>query len=130
MVAGIIVTHGRLAEELVETAKRVYGDFAGCHAVTNEGKSPPALHQEIDSIVRSLEGERCVVFVDFLGGSCCHACTRLKIERSDIPVVAGVNLPMLLAFLNKRDTVPFDRLPAEIIDRGLGSIQLVDPERI
>lgn len=130
MVAGIIVTHGRLAEELVETAKRVYGDFSGCHAVTNEGKSPPALHEEINSIVRSLEGERCVVFVDFLGGSCCHACTRLKIERPDVPVVAGVNLPMLLAFLNKRDTVPFEHLPGEIIDRGLDSIQLVDPERV
>ena len=130
MVAGIIVTHGRLAEELVETARRVYGDFSGCHAVTNEGKSPSALHEEINSIVRSLEGGRCVVFVDFLGGSCCHACTRLKIERPDTPVVSGVNLPMLLAFLNKRDTVPFERLPGEIIDRGLGSIQIVDPERI
>jgi PTS system mannose-specific IIA component len=130
MVSGIIVTHGRLAEELLETAKRVYGSFTDCYAVTNEGKSPGALHDEIDSIVRSLGDARCVVFVDFVGGSCCHACTRLKLERADIPVVTGVNLPMHLAFLNKRDSVAFDRLPDEILDRGVGSIHLVDPERV
>jgi len=130
MVAGIIVTHGRLGEELVETAKRVYGDFADCYAVSNEGKSPGALHDEIDAIVKSLGSVQCVVFVDFVGGSCCHACTRLKLERADIPVVTGVNLPMLLAFLNKRDSIPFDRLPEEILDRGVGSIHLVDPERV
>ncbi len=130
MVAGIIVTHGRLAEELIDTAKRIYGDFSDCYPVTNDGKSPHVLFEEVSLLVQSLEGGPCVVFVDFVGGSCCHACVRLKVERESVPVITGVNLPMLLAFLNKRDAVPFDRLPGEIIDRGHTSIQMIDPHGV
>ena len=126
MIAGIIVTHGRLAEELIETAKRVYGDFDGCYAVTNEGKSPQMLFEEIRTLINAVEDGSCVVFVDFVGGSCCHAGMRLKVERSDVPIICGVNLPMLLAFLNKRDSVPLERLVGEIVARGHSSIQAVD----
>jgi PTS system mannose-specific IIA component len=128
MVAGIVVTHGRLAEELIETAKVIYGDFADCYALTNDGKSPHVLFEEVRLLIRALEGAPCVVFVDFVGGSCCHACVRLKLEISDVPVITGVNLPMLLAFLNKRNAVPFDRLPGEILERGHSSIQTMEPD--
>jgi PTS system mannose-specific IIA component/PTS system mannose-specific IIB component len=130
MVAGIIVTHGKLAEELVETARTVFGDFSDCYAVTNEGKSPHALFEEMKLLVDALEGKPCIVFVDFTGGSCCHACMRLKVERNDVAIVSGINLPMLLAFLNKRDAVPFGQLADEIVDRGHNSIRLVDPNTL
>ncbi len=130
MVTGILVTHGRLATALIETAKVIFGEFSHCHGVTNEGKSPQALKQEIDSLVAAAAGERCVVFVDFFGGSCCHACMQLKVERDDVPIITGVNLPMLLAFLNKRESVSFEQLPAEILGRGHSSIQSVDPNQM
>jgi mannose/fructose-specific phosphotransferase system component IIA len=129
MVAGIIVSHGRLAEELLDTARKVYGDFSDCYAVSNEGKSPHALYEEIDLLIRAQEAGRSVVFVDFAGGSCCHACMRLKVGRRDVPVITGVNLPMLLAFLNKRDAVPFERLAEEVLERGRLSVQSVDPRK-
>jgi len=130
MVACIIVTHGKLAEELIETARTVFGDFSDCVAVTNEGKSPNALFEEMKLLIDALEGNPCIVFVDFTGGSCCHACMRLKVDRDDLAVISGVNLPMLLAFLNKRDAVPFGQLPDEILDRGHNSIRLVDPNNL
>lgn len=128
MVVGIVVTHGALAEELLATARRIYGDFTGCHAITNNGKSPQALLDEIRNLIDANAGNRCVVFTDFFGGSCCHVCMKLRMERDDVPVITGVNLPMILAFLNKRDSVPFDGLPGEVIGRGHNSIQVVDPE--
>jgi len=130
MIACIIVTHGRLAQELVETARRIFGDFDSCAAVTNEGKSPNALYEEVRQLVDARKGEPCVVFVDFTGGSCCHVCLRLQVERKDVAVISGVNLPMLLAFLNKRDSVPFEHLADEILERGRNSIRLVDPETL
>jgi mannose/fructose-specific phosphotransferase system component IIA len=45
-------------------------------------------------------------------------------------VVSGVNLPMLLAFLNKRNEVSFERLPAELAARGRESIQSVDTDQL
>lgn len=130
MVVGIVVTHGKLAEELISTAEMIFGNFTSCHSVTNEGKSPQTLLEEIEALVDAQAGQPCIVFVDFFGGSCGYACMRLRIEREDVPVITGINLPMLLAFLNKRDMVPFDRLPAKILARGHDSIRSVDPNEM
>jgi len=130
MVTGIFVTHGRLAAALLDTARLVYGEYSHCHSVTNEGKSPQGLKEELDALIEAAGGGPCIVFVDFFGGSCCHACMQVKVERDDVPVIAGVNLPMVLAFLNKRETVPFEKLPSEILGRGHSSIQSVDPNKI
>ncbi len=130
MVACIVVTHGRLAEEIVKTAKTIFGDFSHCYAISNEDKSPQSLFEEMKRLIDSSDEARWLIFVDFIGGSCCHACVRLKMARDDIPVITGVNLPMFLAFLNKRDSIPFDQLPGEILDRGHNSIQVMDPSRV
>lgn len=128
MVAGIIVTHGNLANELLNTARGIYGEFPGCRAVTNAGKSAATLY---DDLAASLEpATPCILFIDFLGGSCSHACLRVLTEREHTVLLSGVNLPMLLAFLNKRDKVPFDDLPAAIIERGRDAIKVVDPENL
>ena len=133
MVAGIIVTHGNLGDELLRTAKRVFGEFGDCYALSNEGKSTQGLTRELRAVVDSVRGQDCIIFVDFVGGSCSHAClSELSRQggRPEVPIIAGVNLPMLLAFLNKRDKVPFEELPGAVIERGCKSIQALDPSKI
>jgi PTS system mannose-specific IIA component len=128
MVEGIIVTHGNLAQELLSTAKGIYGDFPNCRAISNVGKSTATLY---DDIVASLDDDTpCILFVDFVGGSCSHACLRLVTQRSQAVLISGVNLPMLLAFLNKRDDLAFSELPAAIVGRGQAAIKIVDPENL
>ncbi len=128
MVTGIVVTHGMLAEELLQTAKRIFGEFSDCHPVTNIAKSPKALTDELAAIVSGCRDEPCIVFVDFFGGSCSYACMKLLGSFTNIRVVSGVNLPMLLAFLNKRGDVPFEHLPQEIVERGRDSIRELERE--
>ncbi|MFQ5511758.1 MAG: PTS sugar transporter subunit IIA [Candidatus Krumholzibacteriia bacterium] len=130
MTAGIIVTHGALAEELLGTARLILGDFSHCHGVTNSHKSPQTLYDEILLLLESEKGNPCIIFVDYFGGSCSHACLRIEIAHPDIRVISGVNLPMLLAFVNKRDTLPPDDLTAEIVKRGQDSIKVLDPSKI
>lgn len=128
MVTGIIVTHGNLAESLLSTARGICGEFSECWGVSNTGKSTSALH---DDIAGSLAADTpCILFVDFFGGSCSHACLRVAAERPQTTLLSGVNLPMLLAFLNKRDEVPFDELPAAITERARNAINIVDPENL
>jgi PTS system mannose-specific IIA component len=133
MVAGIVVTHGNLAEELLGTAQTVYGAFSDCYALSNASKSPHALIEEIESVIEAVKGMPCMIFVDFVGGSCSHAClmrASTQGDAQDIPIISGVNLPMLLAFLNKRNEVPFEELAEMIVDRGSKSVQLLDPGKI
>ena len=131
MTTGIIVTHGNLADELLSTARTVFGNITDVHPVTNYQKSPQVLAQEIESIVKSFDaGARLVVFIDFWGGSCCHACLDVKQRHDNIYLITGVNLPMLLAFLYKRDTMPFDELVDELIERGRKSVRILDFESL
>jgi mannose/fructose-specific phosphotransferase system component IIA len=130
MVTGIVVAHGNLAEELLRTARGVYGDFSDCYALSNASKSTQSLAKEIDSVIDALDGAPCVIFVDFLGGSCGHACVIHAREwASRVQIISGVNLPMFLAFLNKRDEVSFEALAEVILERSHDSIKTLDPSK-
>lgn len=129
MVTGIVVTHGQLGEALLSTAGKVFGDFSQCFAISNASRSPQTLYDEIVSVVESA-GAPALIFVDFSGGSCSHTCMRLETVRDDISVISGANLPMLLAFLNKRDEVPFEELAKVVLERGLNSIKILDPSKL
>jgi PTS system mannose-specific IIA component len=130
MITGIIVTHGKLAAELLETARTIIGDFSHCHAVTNLSKSPQALYDEVHSLLESEKDRPCIVFVDYFGGSCSHTCLRVESTHPGTCVISGVNLPMLLAFLNKREALPFEDLTGEIVKRGQNSVRILDPSKI
>jgi len=127
MISAIVVTHGNLGEELLQTAVSIVGDIKGCFAVSNSNKSPQVLCEELASIIADGErGGHFIVFVDFFGGSCCHACLTVQQEHPETRIIAGVNLPMILAFLNKRGEVEFDKLPEMLAARGQSSIQVID----
>ena len=131
MVSAIIVTHGDLGRELIATARSIVGEFDGCHGISNAQKSPQVLCDELTAIVDGSDpGTNFIVFVDFFGGSCCHACLSVEQERPNIKLISGVNLPMVLAFLNKRGEVAFEDLPKELISRGQNSIRAVDTESL
>lgn len=133
MVTGIIVTHGRLAEELLGTAKTIYGEFSGVWPVSNAQKSPRALTEELDSLVTSALAETpdgVLVLTDYFGGSCSHACLGVQQKHERVKMVTGINLPMLLAFLYRRNEVPFETLAGELVERGLNSIQELDPDNL
>jgi mannose/fructose-specific phosphotransferase system component IIA len=108
----------------------VIGDFSHCHAVSNTSKTPQGLADEVQALVDSADEDGCIIFVDFLGGSCSHACLRIESEPDTVSIICGANLPMLLAFLNKREEIPFAKLAAEIVKRSLGSIKSLDPSEI
>jgi mannose/fructose-specific phosphotransferase system component IIA len=129
MVAGFIVTHGNLAEELIRTARSVIGDFDDCYAFSNEGKSTQGLCEDLEAALAGRDLP-CVIFVDFIGGSCGHACLRVAGDRPRTAIISGINLPMLIAFLNKRDEVPFDQLAAVILERSRASVNIIDPENL
>lgn len=130
MVEAILVTHGDFGRELLDTAAGVSGNTDGCHPVSNTGKSPQTLIDEIDAIVKAGGDTHFLMFVDYFGGSTCHACLSVARRYPNVVLVSGVNLPMLLAFLYKRDEVPFEALAGELTRRGKDSIRVVDPDNL
>jgi mannose PTS system EIIA component len=130
MISAIVVTHGNLAREFISTAHRIYGSVSGVHAVSNEGKAPQALASELEAIIESGgPDDSYILFVDFIGGSCGHATLAIERRHHNVRIVSGVNLPMLLAFLNKRTEINFERLPSELASRGRDSINAIDADQ-
>lgn len=131
MISAIVVTHGKLAEEFIATARKIYGESPGVHAISNDDKSPSTLAADLEAVIESGgPDDSYVVFVDFLGGSCGHATLAVERRHRNVRIISGVNLPMLLAFLNKRNEVSFERLPSELASRGRDSIQAVDSDQL
>ena len=131
MISAIVVTHGKLAEEFIATARHIYGATPGVYPLSNDNKTPQTLANELEAILEAGGPEDSfVIFVDFLGGSCGHATLSVERRHRNVRIVSGVNLPMLLAFLNKRTEVTFERLPAELASRGRDSIHAVDSDQL
>lgn len=125
-VIGIIVTHGRLAEELIRTAELIVGNIEDCYAISGSVLSDEGVVKRIREIIDKSGSSRLLLFVDHYGGSCCINCVRAVEDVNGVKVISGVNLPLLLDFASKRNIMEFDEMVKRIIDRGKESIKVVD----
>jgi mannose/fructose-specific phosphotransferase system component IIA len=118
-VRGVVVAHGPMARAMVDAVSRIAGDRAeGLQALSNDGKSPVQLREELDEAMG--EGP-VVVFVDLQAGSCGMAALSSCRDRARRVVVTGVNLPMLLDFVFHRD-LPVDEVVNRAVERGRAAI--------
>lgn len=106
---GVLVSHGKLAQGLLDALQGITGSREDVIPLDNEGLTPEALEQRLADVVA---GHPAVVFVDLPSGSCAFAARRLQAKHPRIAVVCGVNLPLLLDFVFHRDLSL-----AEIVDR-------------
>jgi PTS system mannose-specific IIA component len=108
LVGVVVVTHGRLAVELVNAAEAIVGDMAHVQAVSiGWHDDMEQARQEIgQAIARVATPAGTLVLTDMFGGTPSNlAVTFLVPDR--VEVVTGVNLPMLLklATLRRADTL-------------------------
>lgn len=96
---GVVVGHGAVGAALVAAAEEISGVTGALVSVTNSGADRDVLEERV--IAAAGDGPA-VIFVDLPSGSCLTATMRRLASRSDIRVVTGVNLVMLLEFLFHR----------------------------
>lgn len=123
---GIIVTHGRLAEELLRTAELIIGAVTDCYAISGSDLCDEDLVRCIRRIIIDSGRKHAVIFVDYFGGSCCINSARAVEGIQGVKVVSGVNLPLLLDFLTKQGTMGFEEMIRHLISRGSESIKVLD----
>ena len=123
---GIIVTHGTLAGELHHTTELIVGKLQDCYPLSGSDFSDEEVISRIQGIIDRTKAENAVVFVDYFGGSCCINSVRAVHELKNVKVISGVNLPMLLDFATKRDSMGFQEMIDHLLRRGRESVKLVD----
>lgn len=125
-IAGIIVTHGRLAEELLRTAELIIGHQEEFYAISGSDLCDENVIGKIREIIGKRGDAKALVFVDYFGGSCCINSVRAVEGEEGVKVMSGVNLPILLSFATKRGTMPFEEMVDHLIRRGRESVKVID----
>ena len=122
MAGIVIITHGRLSEVLSETAQVILGPQNHLKTVEFHGSdSLETLKQRLTDAVNSFSGEGCLILTDIFGGSSTNVCVDL-LQRDDIAVLTGVNLPMLLDALGHRNEMSLEQLSIRVKDNAVRGI--------
>ncbi|HEY0809366.1 MAG TPA: hypothetical protein VGD49_04355 [Longimicrobiales bacterium] len=118
-VRGIVIAHGDMASGLVDAVRHiagVTGDFLT--PLSNRGLGPDALAQEVRKLASD---EPTIVFTDLQSGSCGFAARRCVQEMPTLVVISGVNLPILLEFVMRRQ-LPLEQLVPFLLNKGRSAI--------
>lgn len=92
----IITGHGKFASGLKTSLDLIVGNYDFVKPIDfTEEKSPENLKSEIKTFVESIEG-KVYIFTDLVGGTPFKVSSELTLEHSNIEVLCGTNLPMLV----------------------------------
>ncbi len=108
MIGLVLVTHGRLAEELRAAMEHVVGPQKAVATVCiGPDDDMESRRNDIrDSIASVDQGDGVVLLTDILGGTPCNLAASLAADRKSVDVIAGVNLPLLVKLAKIRGTEP------------------------
>jgi len=103
MIGLLIITHSRLAKELLEAATFIIGSVEAAECISIETqKDSKKLRNIIQNKLKSLDqGDGVLILVDMFGGTPSNLALSF-LQKDTAEVVTGVNLPMLLAIAHNR----------------------------
>lgn len=98
MVGIVVVSHGDMAEGMIDAARMIVGPMDGVATVSlKESDAVEDLMGRIEVALNEVDqGEGVLILVDAFGASPFNASARLALGRKDVEVISGMNLPMLL----------------------------------
>lgn len=71
------------------------------------------------------QGDGVIIFTDIAGGSPCNRATALLADYSDIRIISGSNLPMIVNACMERDGLTLDELTSLLVETGRESISQI-----
>ena len=105
MVGIIIASHGEFAAGIKQSASMILGETEGLESVVfMPSEGPDDLYGNIQKAIEKLGTEEVLFLVDLWGGSPFNQSNRFFEDNPEKrAIVAGLNLPMLLAALSERE---------------------------
>lgn len=126
MIGGLIVTHGRLANELLHAAETIEGQLEGIEALPLEWTDSVEQSRERirEALGRIGHDRGVIIFTDMFGGTPSNISLSF-LEKDRVEIVTGVNLPMIVKFVSLKNGVGDLREAAHLIrEKGSKSIRV------
>src|SRR5216117_3991581 len=125
MIGGLIVTHGRLAIELLNAAETIVGEIHHVAAVSlgwhDDVDTAASMVQKALERVQSPDGV--LILTDMFGGTPTNIASTL-LDEGKIEVVTGVNLPMLIKFAQLGEGSTLAAAAKAVREQGQSSIYI------
>jgi PTS system mannose-specific IIA component len=123
VIGVVVVTHGQLANELVNAAEMIVGDlpqFAavsiGWHDEVNDARA------DIEAAIARVQGDSGVlILTDMFGGTPSNLGLTF-LEANRVEVITGVNLPMLIKLASLRGSQDLQSAAREMREHGRNAI--------
>ena len=125
MIGGLIVTHGRLAIELLNAAETIVGDIQNIVAVSI------GWHDDVDMATDMIEkalkrvgtGSGVLILTDMFGGTPTNIASTF-LDEGTIEIVTGVNLPMLIKLTQLEPDVALASAAKLVRENGQNTIHI------
>lgn len=117
----VAVSHGKMAEGLVDTANFIMG--GGIEQITScclrEGESAEDYGTRLSEAIASVDtGDGVIITADLFGGTPCNQSILRLNEKNEL--IAGINFPTLIEILITRETSEMN--VASLIEKGKNSL--------
>lgn len=122
MTGGIIICHGQLAFELINTIKKLLGDVKHVHPFSSDFLAPETLQNQVSEAIKQSSLKDIIIMVDLRGGNCWKIGKLLSNEFPELRLLSGVNIPMLISFVSKRGRLSVNELAKVLVsdsNRGI-----------
>ena len=124
-IAGVIVTHGHLAGELLAAAEMIVGPISFIAAVSI------GWHDDVDNARGEVEraikgvsqGAGTLLMTDMFGGTPTNIAS-MFLETGTVEVVTGVNLPMIIKLASQTEQASLPDIARQLCDVGRQGIYL------
>lgn len=122
-IGGVIVTHGRLAIELLAAAETVVGELNHITAVSiGWNDDVETASDEISKAIKKVSGGNGVLLLtDMFGGTPTNI-SAMFISEGKVEIVTGVNLPMVIKLASQHKEMTLLEMAREVESQGKQSI--------
>ncbi|MGI8495837.1 MAG: PTS sugar transporter subunit IIA [Pyrinomonadaceae bacterium] len=133
-IGGVIVSHGKLANELVAAAETVIGKLEHITAVSiGWNDNVESAKDEIARAIKKVSsGSGVLLLTDMFGGTPTNI-SAMFIGDDDIEIITGVNLPMVIKLASQSKEFSLSEMAGEVEDQGKNAIyrasELLSPQK-
>ena len=108
MIGLVLVTHGRLADEFLNALEHVVGpqDAFETISIGPEDDMEQRRIDIVEAVARADRGAGGIILTDMFGGTPSNLAISVILDRANVEVLAGVNLPMLIKLASVRVEKP------------------------
>ena len=124
-IAGVVVTHGHLAGELLAAAEMIIGPISHIAAVSiGWHDDVDVAREEVQRAIGRVSQKRGVLLLtDMFGGTPTNIAS-MFLEEGVVEVVTGVNLPMVIKLATHTGDESLTELAGRICDQGRQGIYI------